>query len=289
MIPILRAQAQAESLQLNYALVAQVLERFLQDELSNKGFKTAVVAMSGGIDSALVGALAVRALGADRVHAVRMPYRSSNPDSLDDAKIVADALGIHLHTIDITPMVDGYLAGYADSQSGAEVSARRKGNIMARARMIALYDFGEALSAMPLGTGNKTERLLGYYTWHDAGDAAPINPLGDLFKTQVWGLSRYLVLPEVVIAKTPSADLEPGQSDEKDLGISYAKADVILHHYLAGYSDSYIVGLGYTPEELALIKRKVNSTHWKRGLPTIAMLSNTSIGEFYLRPIDFKL
>ena len=139
---------------------------------------------------------------------------------------------------------------------------------------------------MPIGTGNKTERLLGYFTWH-ADDAPPLNPIGDLFKSQVWTLARYLGVPEPLIEKAPSADLEAGQTDEADLGISYARADAILACLLQGYSDLAMIDRGFNGEEVELVRSRVESTHWKRHLPTTAMLSNTAINEFYLRPVDY--
>jgi NAD+ synthase len=283
-VNIIKPKQVGESIELNYELVERFLTEFLRDEIDRlRGFKKAVVALSGGVDSAVVAALAARALGAENLIAVRMPYRTSNPNSLTDAHLVAEGLGVVLETVDISPMVDGL----AELTPG--ITARRKGNVMARARMIVLFDKGEEHRAIPLGTGNKTERLFGYYTWHDAGDAAPINPLGDLLKSQVWGLARHMGLPQVVIDKAPSADLEANQTDETDLGITYRKADVILHHYLKDYPDAYIEDLGFTMEEIKRVKDRVNSTHWKRSLPTVAMISGTAIGEFYLRPVDFRL
>jgi NAD+ synthase len=145
-----------------------------------------------------------------------------------------------------------------------------------------------AYHALPLGTGNKTERLFGYFTWH-GDDAPPINPLGDLYKTQVWALAAYLGVPEAIVKKPPTADLEPGQTDEADLGLKYARADVILEHYLKGYPDAYIERLGYTKKEIRRVKELVNKTHFKRHLPTVAVVSNTAIHEFYLRPLDFRI
>jgi NAD+ synthase len=281
---IIKPSTKGESIELNYALVERFLVEFLREEVTRvKGFHRVVLGLSGGVDSAVVAALSVRAFGADNVIAIRMPHKQSSPSSLSDAKIVADALGIGFETIDITGMVDSYCAQVP------EINARRKGNVMARARTIVGFDMAEQHRAIHLGTGNKTERLFGYYTWHDIADTGPVSPLGDLLKTQVWGLARQLELPRVVIDKAPSADLEVGQTDESDLGISYARADVIIHHYLKAYPDRYIEGLGFTSEEIALVKRKINSTHWKRALPIQAMISSTAIHEFYLRPVDFKL
>jgi NAD+ synthetase len=152
--------------------------------------------------------------------------------------------------------------------------------------MIALFDLSSRYHALPLGTGNKTERLFGYFTWH-ADDSPPINPLGDLFKTQVWALAHHLGVPEVIVTKPASADLITGQTDEGDFGISYAKADQILNWLLSGYTPGELSGRGFDEAEVALVQRRLASTHWKRRLPTVAMLSATAIGESYLRPVDY--
>jgi NAD+ synthase len=167
-----------------------------------------------------------------------------------------------------------------------DADARRKGNVMARTRMLVLFDQSARRHALPIGTGNKTERLLGYFTWH-ADDTPPVNPIGDLFKTQVWQLARWLGIPHEVVDKAPSADLEANQTDEGDLGITYAKADGILNMILLGYSDDAIAARGYTPAEVRLVRGRVDGTHWKRHLPTTALVSGTAINEFYLRPVDF--
>jgi NAD+ synthase len=157
---------------------------------------------------------------------------------------------------------------------------------MARTRTIVLFDQSAKLGALPVGTGNKTERLLGYFTWH-ADDSPPLNPIGDLYKTQVWALARELGVPAPIVEKAPSADLEANQTDESDLGITYPRADAILSLLLLGYSDERIVARGFQQDEVRLVRRKVDGTHWKRHLPTTAMVSNTAINEFYLRPVDY--
>lgn len=263
------------------AVTADWLAAFLHDELVvRRKIARAVVGLSGGVDSAVTAFLCARALGSENVYAFRLPYATSNPASLADAQLVANALGIACRTIDITPAVDGYL------QFEPSADARRRGNVMARTRMTVLFDQSAALGGLPIGTGNKTERLLGYFTWH-ADDAPPLNPLGDLFKTQVWALARYLGVPQVLIDKAPSADLEAGQTDEADLGITYARADAILAQLLLGYDDAQLVERGFAAGEVGLVRRRVDATHWKRHLPTTAMLTNTAINEFYLRPVDF--
>jgi NAD+ synthetase len=223
----------------------------------------------------------VEALGADNVIGIRMPYRSSSPDSLAHAQLVIETLGMPSRTVDITGAVDA-LAG----SIGGEVEPARLGNIMARTRMITLFDLSASLRALPLGTGNKTERLFGYFTWH-ADDSPPVNPIGDLFKTQVWALARHVGVPDVIVSKPASADLIKGQTDEGDFGISYPRADTILHWLLLGYRGPEIMALGFQESEIDLVRRRLDSTHWKRRLPTVAMLSGTAIGEYYLRPVDY--
>jgi NAD+ synthetase len=267
-------------LDIDALLVEQWLIAFIRDEMRRRGFERAVVGLSGGVDSAVTTYLAARALGPGNVVAVRLPYRTSNPSSLEHAQLVSDALGVDTRTIDITAAVDGYLTNEPDADPA------RRGNVMARVRMIALFDLSSRYHALPLGTGNKTERLFGYFTWH-ADDSPPINPLGDLFKTQVWALARHLGVPEAIVTKPASADLITGQTDEGDFGISYAKADEILNWLLSGYTPRELVDRGFDGSEVALVRRRLESTHWKRRLPTVAMLSPTAIGESYLRPVDY--
>ncbi|HEX6107617.1 MAG TPA: NAD+ synthase [Gemmatimonadales bacterium] len=258
------------------------LVEFIRDEVQRRrGFERVVIGLSGGVDSSLVAYLAAEALGPENVIGVRMPYRTSSPESLEHGQLVIDALRIRGLTVDISEAVDGLaraLGGVSDPG--------RLGNVMARTRMITLFDLSAAHRALPLGTGNKTERLFGYFTWH-ADDSPPVNPIGDLFKTQVWALAREVGVPEVIVGKPASADLIQGQTDEGDFGISYPRADSILHWILLGYHDPDIAQLGYTTEEIALVRRRLDSTHWKRRLPTVAMVSATAIGEYYLRPVDY--
>jgi NAD+ synthetase len=158
--------------------------------------------------------------------------------------------------------------------------------LMARERMIVLFDQSAKFDGLPVGTGNKSERLLGYFTWH-ADDSPPINPIGDLFKVQVWQLARHVGVPSPIVDKPATADLIRGQTDEVDLGISYPRADSILNRLLQGYREEEIIASGFTPAEVRLVVGRVNSTHWKRHLPTTAMISTTAINEFYLRPVDY--
>jgi NAD+ synthetase len=279
-LPVVAAPLDEPSLAIDPELTARWLEAFLRDEMrERRGIGKAILGLSGGIDSALVAYLCARALGPENVYAIRMPYRTSSPSSLDDAQRIVDALGINAETIEITDAVDGYLR----HAPGAD--ARRKGNVMARMRMLVLFDQSARRGALPVGTGNKTERLMGYFTWH-ADDTPPVNPIGDLYKTQVWSLARHLGVPNEVVDKPPSADLEANQTDEGDLGITYAQADRILNLILLGYGDAAIAARGYEPADVKLVRRRVDSTHWKRHLPTTALVSGTAINEFYLRPVD---
>jgi len=261
-------------------LVEGWLIQFLRDEMARRGFERAVVGVSGGVDSAVTAFLAARALGPANVIGVRMPYKTSSKESLEHGQLVIDTLGIQGRTVDISNAVDGYL------QHEPEADPARRGNVMARMRMITLFDLSAKHHAIPFGTGNKTERLFGYFTWH-ADDSPPINPLGDLFKTQVWALARHLGVPEVIVGKAPSADLVVGQTDEGDFGISYAKADELLNWMLSGYDEADLVARGFAPEEVALVRKRLSATHWKRRLPTVAMVSGSAIGESYLRPVDY--
>lgn len=275
------AAAGADMLSINPELVRRWLVEFLRDEVTRRrGFREVVLALSGGVDSALVAFLCAEAFGPENVLAIRMPYRTSSRESLDHAQLVVDQLGIRMTTVDISAAVDGY------ASLDPEMDGRRKGNIMARMRMIVLFDYSQKLGALPIGTGNKTERLFGYFTWH-ADDSPPVNPLGDLFKTQVWQLSRHVGVPAVIVDKPASADLIVGQTDEADFGISYPRADRILAFMLQGYPPERLERLGFPAAEIALVRRRLASTHWKRHLPSVAMLSATAIGEYYLRPLDY--
>ena len=267
-------------LELDGAMVEGWLVHFLRDELGRRGFEKVVVGVSGGVDSAVTAFLAARAFGPENVVGVRMPYRTSSPESLEHGKLVIDALGIQERTLDISAAVDGFL------QHEPDADPARRGNVMARMRMITLFDLSAKYRAIPLGTGNKTERLFGYFTWH-ADDTPPVNPIGDLFKTQVFTLARHLGVPQVIVGKAPSADLVVGQTDEGDFGISYQKADELLNWMLSGYSADDLVARGFDASEVALVRKRLATTHWKRRLPTVAMLSGSAIGESYLRPTDY--
>ena len=283
-VQIVRADTTRESpptpLDIDGPMTEGWLVHFIKEEMTRRGFGCALVGVSGGVDSAVTAWLAAKALGPDNVMGVRMPYRTSSKDSLDHAQIVIDALKIKSRTLDISDAVDGYLKNEPDAD------AARRGNVMARVRMITLFDLAAKHRGLPLGTGNKSERLFGYFTWH-ADDTPPVNPIGDLFKTQVLALAKHLGVPKVIVDKPPTADLVAGQTDEGDFGISYQKADEILNWIISGYRDAELVAHGFDSAEVALVRKRLDSTHWKRRLPTVAMISPTAIGESYLRPVDY--
>jgi NAD+ synthetase len=283
-LPVVRGPGRpfGDPLKIDAEMVADWLLKFLREEcIGRRSTEKAVLGLSGGLDSAVVAYLCARALGRENVFAFRMPYALSSADSLRHAQLVVDALGINERTIDITSMVDGYR-----SPSEPEMSPARLGNVCARCRMIVLFDQSAKLGALPIGTGNKTERLFGYFTWH-GDDAPPINPLGDLFKVQVRELAGHLGVPREIVEKPPTADLIQGQTDEGDFGISYDRADPILHYMIQGYSDEQLVRQGFSEGEVRIVRTRLDGTHWKRRPPTVAVLSGSAIGESYLRPVDY--
>ncbi len=269
-------------LNLDLDLVEKTLIEFIRDEVRRRrGFERVVVGVSGGVDSAVSLALACKALGPENVYGFCLPYRTSSQESLEHAALVLDMTQAHARTIEISDPIDLYVKEYEP-----EISPLRKGNLMARLRSIILFDQSARLDALPLGTGNKSERLLGYFTWH-ADDSPPINPLGDLFKTQVWALAQHLGISEVIIEKPATADLVKGVTDEDEIGVSYHAADPILFGLVSGYSVEELVRGGFKEDEVELVSKRLQGTHWKRELPTVAVLSSSAIGEFYLRPVDY--
>ncbi|MBN2289217.1 MAG: NAD+ synthase [Candidatus Glassbacteria bacterium] len=248
------------------------LTGFIRSEVGKTGFSKVVVGLSGGIDSSLCAALAVHALGARNVIGVMMPYETSTADSLSDARQLAAGLGIDQRLVEITPMVKPYLERHPG------MSPVRRGNVMARMRMIVLYDISAAENSLVLGTGNKTEYLLGYCTlWGDT--ACAFNPLGDLYKSQVRALAAYLGLPESITAKTPSADLWSGQTDEDELGFSYDEADALLELLIdRGLEPEEVEELGFSSRLIDTILERVERTQFKRRLPPIAKLDHRKTG-----------
>ncbi len=263
-------------LTINTDLARQILTGFIHSEITRTGFTRAVIGLSGGIDSALSCFLAAEALGAENVLAIRMPYKASSKESLEHAQLVIEATGVQSMTVEITEMVDPLIAKFPD------MDHQRKGNIMARTRMIVLYDQSSAFKGLVVGTSNKTEILLGYSTLF--GDSAcAINPIGDLYKAQVRQLSRALGVPEVIVNKAPSADLWVGQTDEDELGFTYEDVDRLFYLLIdQRYTPAECVEAGFPEGFVRKVVSRVRRNHFKRILPPIAKLSNRTIGYDYL-------
>lgn len=262
----------AVDLSLHAELAVGVLGRFIADAVETTGAEGVVVGLSGGVDSALAAALAAPALGPERVHAFFLPYSASSDDAARDAEAVAGTLGLDLRRIDVSPMVDAYF----DAEE-PEADRVRRGNLMARVRMAVLFDQAKRTRSLVLGTSNKTEILLGYSTIF-GDNASSINPLGDLYKQQVWQLSRHLGLPDAVIDKPPSADLWPGQTDEDELGLTYAVADEVLHLLFdQGLEPEEVAERGYDPATVERIVTREAANRYKRRLMLICRLSGSAI------------
>jgi len=263
-------------LQLNPGIVKNLLVKFLKDETQAAGFSKAIVGLSGGVDSALVAALSANALGAKNVLAVIMPHRMSNPQSAKDAELAVGELGIRSETIDITSMVDAYCETYKVRDQV------RRGNVMARARMIVLYDLSAREQALVIGTSNKTEILLGYGTLH--GDmASAINPIGDLYKTQVWQLAESVGVPGQIVKKKPSADLWSGQTDEGEMGFSYRNVDRLLYYMIdERRKDEELLKHGFKQEFITKVQTMVRKSQFKRRPPLIAKVSYRTVN------VDFR-
>jgi NAD+ synthase len=266
----------AERLVINTDLAQKILVNFVRDAVTKVGFQKAVIGLSGGIDSALSAFLAAEALGPENVLAVRMPYRSSSEGSLLDAQQVIDQLGIPSMTVPITPMVEPLFEQFQD------MTPLRKGNIMARQRMIILYDQSSAWRGLVVGTSNKTEALLGYTTLF--GDsAAALQPIEDLYKTQIRQLSRALNIPQSILDKPPSADLWVGQTDEGELGYTYEAVDKVLYLLVEGrYTVEEVAAQGFDLAFVTKVWRQVRMNHYKRTMPNVAKLSRRSIGHDFL-------
>lgn len=256
--------------------IRRILTSFIADEIQRVGMENAVLGLSGGIDSSLAAYLSAEALGPEHVLGVIMPYRDSSPESVADARLVTEKLGIRSEEIDITPIADVFFGDYAP-----QASRVRRGNVLARLRMVCLFDRSAAENALVVGTSNKTELFLGYGTVY--GDlACGINPLGDLYKTQVRELAAQIGVPERIIAKAPSADLWPDQTDEDDLGFSYEDIDRLLYLLVdMRYDRKALLEEGFAPEFVDHVYRLVQRTQYKRRLPPIGKVSGRTVdGEF---------
>ena len=253
-------------LDLNLKEVHNELVEFLRESFKKAGFSKAVLGLSGGIDSALVAYLLRDALGKENVLAIMMPYKSSNPDSLNHAKLVVEDLGINSKTIEITEMIDAYF------KNEKEATSLRMGNKMARERMSILFDYSSKENALVVGTSNKTEIYLGYST--QFGDSAcALNPIGDLYKTNIWDLSRYLKIPNELIEKKPSADLWEGQTDEQEMGLTYKEADQVLYRMLEENKKvEEVLAEGFNKDLVDNIVRRMNRSEYKRRMPLIAKI-----------------
>ncbi|MEE9257355.1 MAG: NAD+ synthase [bacterium] len=258
-------------LELDARIAADLLTGFIHDEVTKVGMHKLVLGLSGGIDSALSAFLAARAMGPENVTAFVMPYRLSNPQSAKDARVVARACGIALKSVDITPQLDAYFERFPQADN------LRRGNKMARERMTILYDHSAALGALVVGTSNKTELLLGYGTLF--GDmASALNPIGDLYKTQVRQLSAHVGVPEAVLKKPPSADLWVGQTDEEELGFTYEEVDAALYLIIdRRYRQEELLAEGFSPAMVDGVMRLVQRSQYKRRLPLIAKVSQRTI------------
>lgn len=253
-------------LDLNLKEVHNELVEFLKENFKKAGFSKAVLGLSGGIDSALVAYLLRDALGKENVLAIMMPYKSSNPDSLNHAKLVVEDLKINSKTIEITDMIDAYFKNEKDAIS------LRMGNKMARERMSILFDYSSKENALVVGTSNKTEIYLGYST--QFGDSAcALNPIGDLYKTNIWDLSRYLKIPNELIEKKPSADLWEGQTDEQEMGLTYKEADQVLYRLLEeNKTVEEVLSEGFNKDLIDNIVKRMNRSEYKRRMPLIAKI-----------------
>ena len=261
---------------LNPKFVKKMLVDFLRDQIHNAGFTKAVIGLSGGVDSAVSAYLSAEALGKENVFAVLMPYVSSSPQSKADAELVVSNLHVHSEVVEITPMVDPFITAQRMTDNV------RRGNVMARMRMIVLYDRSIQHHALVVGTSNKTETMLGYGTLF--GDmACAVNPLGDLFKTQVWQLAEALGVPRRIVEKKPTADLWQDQTDEGELGFSYRDVDRLLYYMIdERRRDDELTAMGFEKKFIETIKRRVKQNQFKRRPPIVAKISQRTVN------VDFR-
>jgi len=269
-------------LAIDTSVARRVTGEFIRSQLRQAGFERALLGLSGGIDSALVAYLVADAIGPEHLLCVSMPYATSSSESLTDAQEVVRRLGCAYRIIEITPMVDGYFGTAAPD--GASASPLRRGNFMARVRMSVLYDQSVPWGGLVVGTGNKTEGLIGYTT-HFGDDASAFNPVGDLYKSQVRQLSVALGVPDEIVRKAPSADLWPGQTDEAEAGFSYPELDRLLYWLVdRRRSPDDLVAMGFAAATVERVARMIASAEFKRQVPPIAKLGPRTPGVDYLYP-----
>ena len=276
-------------LAIDTSVARRVIAEFIRGQLRQAGFERAVVGLSGGIDSGLVAYLVAEAIGPERLLCVMMPYRTSSPASRADADVVVARLGCSGEVVDISPMVDGYFGVEggpvgAAGPEGLEASPLRRGNFAARTRMSVLYDRSVTWGGLVVGTGNKTETLIGYTTIF--GDAASaFNPIGDLYKSQVRQLAVAVGVPATIVRKAPSADLWPGQTDEEEGGFSYPVLDRLLFWRIdKRRSIEEMAALGFEREIVERVDRMIAASEFKRQVPPIAKLGPRTSGIDYLYP-----
>ncbi len=269
-------ETQTNDLRINPTLVKDLLLRFISEETHKAGVRKLVVGLSGGVDSALSAALAAEAIGKENVLCLILPYKSSSKDSLGDANLFAEKFGVRTEVVDISAAAD---AAIAREPSMGRV---RIGNILSRTRMIILYDTSAREKALVLGTSNKTEMLLGYGTIY--GDMAhAINPIGDLYKTQVWQLAEFVGVPDRIVKKKPSADLWAGQTDEDELGYTYEDIDKVLYLLVdQKMKPEEVISLGHRTKLVRDIQKMIVRSQFKRTPPIIAKVGHRTIN------IDFR-
>jgi len=267
--------------EINLNITTDIIVKFIYDSISKNGFKNGILGVSGGIDSALVLALSVKALGKDNTYAMLMPYKKSSPESLSDGKLLCEKFDVDYEIVDITPSVDPYFEKFPTDNKTLI------GNKCARERMSVLYDFSERKKALVVGTSNKTEILIGYSTLY--GDsAAAFLPIGDLYKSEIILLSKHLGIPERIINKKPSADLWKDQTDEDEIGFSYEILDEILYLLIdRRASDEELKDSGFIAEDIMRIKKMISGSHFKRTMPPITKIHNRTVGIDFRYPRDW--
>ncbi len=269
-----------EELLIDTGVARRIIAEFIRGQLQQAGFERAVLGLSGGLDSALVAHLVAEALGAQKLLAVLMPYRTSSPASRAHAELVVARLRCASRVVDVTPIVDGYFENQRDEQ----VSTLRRGNFAARARMAVLYDQSVVWRGLVVGTGNKTEALLGYTTIF-GDNASAFNPIGDLYKSQVRQLAAEMGVPREILHKPPSADLWPGQTDEAEVGFAYSDVDRLLYWLVdRGRDRVELTNMGFEPDFVDRVERMIALSEFKRQVPPVAKLARRTAGVDYLYP-----